>query len=180
MFNFFFIFSVLIRWFPLFYPPGCLCILLYHLIYYRFTIFFILVIKFSALSGSFLYFLIPNILTAFLPFFLTQSSLWLLLWTLYQVNDICFIKYFFEALSCSLVWNEFLCLFVWSSVFYSMNYAAAKSLQSCPTLCNPVDSSPPASSVPGILQAWILEWVAISFSTMNYVKLFYLLAFLKG
>ena len=42
--------------------------------------------------------------------------------------------------------------------------AAAKSLQSCPTLCNPIDSSPLGSSVPGILQARILEWVAISFS----------------
>ena len=42
--------------------------------------------------------------------------------------------------------------------------AAAKSLQSCPTLCDPIDGSPPASSVPGILQAKTLEWVAISFS----------------
>ena len=42
--------------------------------------------------------------------------------------------------------------------------AAAKSLQSCPTLCNPIDSSPPGSPVPGILQARTLEWVAISFS----------------
>ena len=42
--------------------------------------------------------------------------------------------------------------------------AATKSLQSCPTLCDPIDSSPPGSSVPGILQAKILEWVAISFS----------------
>ena len=42
--------------------------------------------------------------------------------------------------------------------------AAAKSLQSCPTLCNPIDSSLPGSSVPGILQARTLEWVAISFS----------------
>ena len=41
---------------------------------------------------------------------------------------------------------------------------AAKSLQSCPTLCNPIDSSPPGSAVPGILQASTLEWVAISFS----------------
>ena len=40
----------------------------------------------------------------------------------------------------------------------------AKSLQSCPTLCDPIDGSPPGSSVPGILQAGILEWVAISFS----------------
>ena len=39
-----------------------------------------------------------------------------------------------------------------------------KSLQSCPTLCNPIDSSPPGSLVPGILQARILEWGAIAFS----------------
>ena len=42
--------------------------------------------------------------------------------------------------------------------------AAAKSLQSCPTLCNPIDGSRPGSPVPGILQARTLEWVAISFS----------------
>ena len=42
--------------------------------------------------------------------------------------------------------------------------AAAKSLQSCPILCDPIDGSPPGSPVPGILQASILEWVAISFS----------------
>ena len=41
---------------------------------------------------------------------------------------------------------------------------AAKSLQSCPTLCDPIDGSPPGSLVPGILQARTLEWVAISFS----------------
>ena len=41
---------------------------------------------------------------------------------------------------------------------------AAKSLQSCPTLCNPIDGSPPGSLIPGILQARTLEWVAISFS----------------
>ena len=43
-------------------------------------------------------------------------------------------------------------------------YTAAKSLQSCPTLCDPIDSSPPGSAIPGILQARTLEWVAISFS----------------
>ena len=42
--------------------------------------------------------------------------------------------------------------------------AAAKSLQLCPTLCDPTDGSPPGSAVPGILQARTLEWVAISFS----------------
>ena len=41
--------------------------------------------------------------------------------------------------------------------------AAAKSLQSCPTLCDPIDGSPPGSPVPGILQARTLEWVASSF-----------------
>ena len=42
--------------------------------------------------------------------------------------------------------------------------AAAKSLQLCPTMCDPIDGSPPGSPVPGILQARTLEWVAISFS----------------
>ena len=44
------------------------------------------------------------------------------------------------------------------------NPAAAKSLQLCPTLCNPRDGSPPGSAIPGILQAGTLEWVAISSS----------------
>ena len=44
--------------------------------------------------------------------------------------------------------------------------AAAKSLQSCPTLCDPVDSSPPGSPIPGILQARVLEWGAIAFSSV--------------
>jgi len=43
--------------------------------------------------------------------------------------------------------------------------AAAKSLHSCPTLCDPIDGSPPGSPIPGILQARTLEWVAIAFST---------------
>ena len=43
--------------------------------------------------------------------------------------------------------------------------AGAKSLQSCPTLCDPIDGSPPGSAVPRSLQARILEWVAISFSS---------------
>ena len=49
----------------------------------------------------------------------------------------------------------------WSSVCTA---AAARSLQSCPTLCDPIDGSPPGSPVPGIPQARTLEWVAISFS----------------
>ena len=42
--------------------------------------------------------------------------------------------------------------------------AAAKSLQSCPTLCDPIDGIPPGSPIPGILQAKTLEWVSMSFS----------------
>ena len=49
-------------------------------------------------------------------------------------------------------------------IYVSAAAAAAKSLQSCPTLCDPIDGSPPGSPVPGILQARTLEWVAISFS----------------
>ena len=52
---------------------------------------------------------------------------------------------------------------VFRFVRHSAAAAAAKSLQSCLTLCDPIDSSPPGSPVPGILQAQILEWVAISF-----------------
>ena len=48
--------------------------------------------------------------------------------------------------------------------------AAAKSLQSCPTLCDPIDGSPPGSPVPGILQTTTLEWVAISFSNAGKWK----------
>ena len=57
---------------------------------------------------------------------------------------------------------------IWTQLSHSNDCAAAaaaaKSLQSCPTLCDPIDSSPPGSPVPGILQARTLEWVAISFS----------------
>ena len=49
--------------------------------------------------------------------------------------------------------------------FLASHAATAKSLQSCPTLCDPIDGSPPGSAVPGILQARTLEWVAISFSS---------------
>ena len=62
------------------------------------------------------------------------------------------------------------CKVKWALGSITMNKAAAtaaaKSLQSCPTLCDPLDGSPPGSSVPGILQARILEWVAISFSNV--------------
>ena len=66
--------------------------------------------------------------------------------------------------------NYFLCIDIFFAyknflrVRHRHNAAAAKSLQSCLTLCNPIDSSPPGSLFPGILQARTLEWVAISFS----------------
>ena len=53
---------------------------------------------------------------------------------------------------------------LWGSQEGNTAAAAAKSLQSCPTLCDPIDGSPPGSPIPGILQARTLEWVAISFS----------------
>ena len=53
----------------------------------------------------------------------------------------------------------------WVAISFSNACMHAKSLQSCPTLCDPMDSSPPGSPVPGILQARTLEWVAISFSS---------------
>ena len=72
------------------------------------------------------------------------------------------MEYFSVCLS-SLIFSSvsynFLC-----TVFLSPCYANAKSLQSCPTLCDPIDGSPPGSPVRGILQARTLEWVAISFS----------------
>ena len=68
-----------------------------------------------------------------------------------------------------LMWIEFLsAMFICLSVPWWYNYisaaAAAKSHQSCLTLCNPIDGSPPGSPVPGVLQARTLEWVTISFS----------------
>ena len=60
---------------------------------------------------------------------------------------------------------------IWSSPFYRGGAAtAAKSLQLCPTLCDPIDGSPPGSPIPGILQARTLEWVAISFSNAGKWK----------
>ena len=58
-------------------------------------------------------------------------------------------------------------MYLWINQFTTLidsAAAAAKSLQSCPTLCDPIDSTPPGSAIPGILQARTMEWVAISFS----------------
>ena len=60
--------------------------------------------------------------------------------------------------------NEFIYESFKNTVLISHAAAAAKSLQSCPTLCDPIDGSPPGSPVPGILQTRTLEWVDISFS----------------
>ena len=49
---------------------------------------------------------------------------------------------------------------------WSKSLVTAKSLQSCPTLCDPTNGSPPGSTIPGILQARTLEWVAMSFSSL--------------
>ena len=59
---------------------------------------------------------------------------------------------------------------LWNKVQEVVTATAAVSLQSCPTLCEPIDGSPPDSSVPGILQARTLEWVAISFSNSGTWK----------
>ena len=68
------------------------------------------------------------------------------------------------AVCACVVHVRVLCLYTDGSVYPDAAAAAAKSLQSCPTLCDPIDGSPQGSPVPGILQARTLEWVAISFS----------------
>ena len=79
---------------------------------------------------------------------------------------LCFI-YFYHSIFYPLILSSasIILLLVPSRVFLiSFTAAAARSLQSCLTLCDPIDGSPPGSPVPGILQARTLEWVAISFS----------------
>ena len=63
------------------------------------------------------------------------------------------------------IWSHvpYICLYTYALTYTSVA-AAAKSLQLCPTLCDPIDGSPLGTSVPGILQARTLEWIAISFS----------------
>ena len=57
-------------------------------------------------------------------------------------------------------------------------YAAAKSLQSCLTLCDPIDGSPPGSPIPEIVQARTLEWVAISFSIVCVILYIYIIYYI--
>ena len=54
--------------------------------------------------------------------------------------------------------------YIWTIGFWNPAAAATKLLQLCPTLCDPIDGSPPGSPVPGILQERVLEWGAIAFS----------------
>ena len=69
----------------------------------------------------------------------------------YVCAELCLVTQLCPTLVCPTPW--------------SAAAAAAKSLQSCPTLCDPIDGSPPGSAIPGILQPRTLEWVAISFSS---------------
>ena len=75
----------------------------------------------------------------------------------------------FRALKAKRVceWVQLIGWFSWALKSPVPADAAAKLLQSCPTLCDPIDGSPSGSPVPGILQARILEWVAISFSNAS-------------
>ena len=81
------------------------------------------------------------------------------LWTTTRRYEIFFKHIHLKKFSCYIVKYKSQVLFRCTAT------AAAKSLQSCPTLCDPIDGSPPGSPDPGILQARTLEWVAISFSS---------------
>ena len=80
---------------------------------------------------------------------------------------VCFVWYKYSNPSFSwfpLAWNIFIHSYILGTYAAAAAAAAAKLLQSCSTLCDPIDGSPPGSPIPGILQARTLEWVAISFS----------------
>ena len=80
-----------------------------------------------------------------------------------QINNIIWPHYYYKHI-CRKFWGDKYYFFFFQYLVSYPAAAAAKSLQSCLTLCNPTDGSPLGSSVPGILQARTLEWVAISFS----------------
>ena len=75
------------------------------------------------------------------------------------------IRVLFNESTLHIRWPKY-----WGFSFSTSPAAAAKSLQSCPTLCDPIDVSPPGSSIPGILQARTLEQIAISFSILFSTK----------
>ena len=80
------------------------------------------------------------------------------------IHILSFLGVFFHCCSFCEHYTSRMNRTIFQTVLFPFTAAAAKSLQSCPTLCDPIDGSPPRSSVPGILQARTLEWVAISFS----------------
>ena len=86
--------------------------------------------------------------------------------TPFNSGNISYFKFFIFQLSWLVLHGKYISIsLLWTDLcLYAAAAAAAKSLQSCPALCDPIDGSPPGSSVPGILQARTLEWVAISFS----------------
>ena len=92
--------------------------------------------------------------------FFTTSTTWKALLSIFHKQLIQRTPLRQEFHLISILWEKINQSLKWSNAAA----AAAKSLQSCLTLCNPIDGSPPGSSVPGILQARRLEWVAMSFS----------------
>ena len=74
------------------------------------------------------------------------------------------MSHFIKIKDTSKIEQRQTCIHLVVCVYIYAASAAAKLLQSCPTLCDPIDGSPPGSAIPGILQARTLEWVAISFS----------------
>ena len=95
------------------------------------------------------------------------------------ITHFCLLSFIFQNLAFIVPLYFSYCFIFYSSLnFYigiglaaewvnKVSAAAAKSLQLCPTLCDPIGGSPPGSAVPGILQARTLEWVAISFSKIK-------------
>ena len=83
-----------------------------------------------------------------------------------KLIEFVYVEFIYKYVLCFSI-ERILCSVKGDSAFFPVVHAAtaAKALQSCPTLCDPIDGSPPGSPVPGILQARTLEWVAISFSS---------------
>ena len=100
---------------------------------------------------------------SFLFFFFFSLSLFLIFVNL--ITCVCLINRYVGFIQYGTLMHPRLACVSFSMLgSFSFAAAAAKSLQSCPTLCDPIDGSPPGSPIPGILQARILEWVATSFS----------------
>ena len=96
-------------------------------------------------------------------FFFWGKLKWLLSWNRFSESWLCF-EFSFNYLPQHISCGQFSLRTSRPCECHSVAAATAKLLQSCPTLCDPIDGSPPGSPVPGILQARTLEWIAISFS----------------